>query len=156
SCSGIAYGQCSDPGTLCVPSTPAPRPPSGLWSYCVSHDGAGDAYTLDCPKEYPTLRVFGADYSDSRGCTPCSCGAPQGSYCSSLVVLYPDGVCSSHVRALTATSISSVCGHTPPGSPLGSKQENPPMYSAGECTPSGGEMVGALTYVGPITFCCMN
>ncbi|AUX48076.1 uncharacterized protein SOCE26_096040 [Sorangium cellulosum] len=42
-------------------------------------------------------------YSDTRTCTPCSCGAPTGGRCSVLTTLYGEEDCSSEVGSVVVS-----------------------------------------------------
>ena len=65
-------GSCTDPGELCLPaSTP----------YCLMF--AGDPGDAGCPGDWYVHRhVFYTGIDDQRGCTACTCGAPNGATCS--------------------------------------------------------------------------
>jgi hypothetical protein len=157
-CDGTTQGVCPK-GDACLPVAPVPdgaTPIGGTWTYCITHDGADDPYTMTCPgTAYPVLRVFGTSYTDTRACSACACGSPQGSACSSLVSVYADAACSKLVGALTASAVHSACVDVS-GSPLGSKSATPPIYTPGTCAPSGGMLTGAAPIAAPITYCCID
>src|SRR5262249_5935632 len=93
---------------------------------------------------------------DSRGCTPCACDPPQGSHCSSLVTVYTDNTCSSHLAQDTVKDDAPMCIDLPSGGPaLGSKSATPPLYVPGKCPAQGGDAIGMLKPFGRITFCCI-
>jgi hypothetical protein len=115
---------------------------------------AGDDSNLMCPPGYPTRIVVYLAAEDNRDCAPCGCEPPQGSSCSSLVSLYADDACSVQVGSVTATSSSLMCVNVPAGSPLGSKEAAPPVYTPGSCQPNGGGEIGAVQPSDPYTFCC--
>ena len=112
---------------------------------------------MTCPPEYPSKYIFSSDYDDSRTCAPCTCGPPEGGECSSLVSVYADNECSA-TQQLGSITVSAVpmCLNLPPSSPLGSKTATTPAYKAGSCLPSGGELMGGVQNVGPMTFCCQD
>jgi hypothetical protein len=148
-CTGRTEGSCTDPGEVCTPRPPAT--PDGF-ATCVNR--AGDDNNIMCPPGYPARIVVYLAADDNRSCAPCECEPPQGSSCSSLVSLYADDACSVQVGSVTATSSSLMCVDVPAGSPLGSKEANPPVYTSGSCQPNGGGGIGAVQPSDPYTFCC--
>ncbi len=62
---------CANGGT-CLPIAPAP-----LENACVALDGVHA-----CADPYPVHHELYSNYSDSRGCTGCSCGPPVNGSCS--------------------------------------------------------------------------
>jgi len=57
---------------------------------------------------------------------------------------------------VTVTAASSMCVDIPAGYPLGSKSATIPEYSPGTCASSGGDPIGAIDWVAPVTFCCVD
>jgi hypothetical protein len=146
-CEGTAQGRCPSSGQTC-----APRAPSGFMQ-CVSYPG--DVSILGCPPEYNDAhQVVYLGATDSRMCSPCTCGSPQGSTCSTLVSFYTDSACSAPLASNTVTSAGPSCIMPPIGSALGSKAATPPVYTPGACTPSGGEAMGNVELIAPLTICC--
>lgn len=145
-CTGTPRGACASPAEMCSPVAPPG------FRACVFTRG-----DLDCPSfsPYRDKHVFYEGLDDTRGCTPCTCGAPAGSTCSSLLSIYTDAACSALLDAITITSSTPQCHDLPPGSALGSKSAGPATYTPGACVPSGGEPVGAATPSQPVTFCCL-
>jgi hypothetical protein len=130
---------------------------NGLWTYCVMHDGANDAYTMNCPAPYNSQYVFDISFNDTRSCTECTCDAPQGGACSSLVTIYTDNMCTMQLASDTVTEAAPVCVTLSPGGPpLGSKNASTPVFTPGMCQPDGGVPTGNVQQNGPITFCCLN
>ena len=149
-CGSTAIGTCPEHGDVCLPA-------AQNWRYCISHDGAGDAYTAQCPKgsPYSEINVFADDFIQPA-CSPCTCGSPVGSACgASLVSFYADGACSEQIASVTAQSSASMCVDIPATSPMGSMTASPPAYSSGTCTPSGGALTGTPIPIAPLTFCCL-
>jgi hypothetical protein len=156
SCTGAASGVCPNSGDLCQPALPSKKQdPGATWTYCVQRQGAGDEYTSKCPTQYPEMFVFAAGYTDTRACSPCTCGLPEGSGCSSLVAVYADGACSDEIGSVTALSSGPQCVDMPPASPLGSKAASPPEYEPGTCPAGGGSMTGSLLPDEAWTLCCL-
>lgn len=160
SCGGTANGVCPNSGDVCrpkLPPDPLPlpgQPPHGTWTYCISQSGTADDVG-PCPSAYPKQRVFVANYTDTRVCSPCTCGPPEGSSCTSTISVYSDGACTTEIGTLTPNMPGLLCLDLPSGgSPLGSKAATPPAYSPGSCEPSGGT-TGTLTIDAPVAaFCC--
>ncbi len=148
---GTDNGACDDPGAVCA-AVPSTLPPG--FSVCVSYDD--DDPIVLCPAGYPIRSVYYLGGDDSRSCTVCECGPPQGDSCSSLVSLYSDDACTVQVGSATALSSGPMCVSVPDGSPLGSKQANAPLYTPGTCQPSGGEPIGSVELKHPVTFCCQQ
>ena len=158
-CQGTVAGVCKAPGSVCVPALPPVPNRSGIpnreWTYCIMHEGAGDAYTSACPgTSYTQLYAFGKSFEDTRTCSPCTCGAPEGSACTSLVSLYSDGACAEPAGSVIAQSSAPMCVDTPTAVALGSKQASAPMYKPGSCPPSGGA-TGSASLEAPMTLCCL-
>ena len=112
---------------------------------------------LECPRDYPEREVFHRTIDRSAvGCSPCSCGAPEGGVCKAFLGTWSDTVCTMFNRGSSTTTTFSSCGFAVEGGgrPLGSIsgywQDNEP----GTCTPSGGEPFGEAVPEGPVTFCC--
>jgi hypothetical protein len=147
-CRGYGFSPCLDPGMLCVPT--AEPPPQGF-SQCIFQKGE-----LECPPGYPNKHVFYDDISDSRRCSECSCGAPQGGVCRATVSVFQEGGCSTKRSEAEMDSLIPRCVplYPTPVDALGSKQATPPVYEPGSCEPIGGEVVGSTALVGPSTFCC--
>jgi hypothetical protein len=159
-CGGMSVGTCSNPGDACMPALPPPpksSPHASRWTYCLSPMAEAPA---SCPHEYPVRYVSANGYTDTRGCAPCTCGAPVGSSCSpSLVSFYSDAACSESnvVGAVTVGSEAPMgCVDIPLASPLGSAGAALSTYSPGNCTPGGGGMTGVLTPLEPMVLCCLE
>jgi hypothetical protein len=147
-CRGVAFPPCLDPSKLCVPT--AEPPPEGF-AQCIYREG-----DHECPLDYPDKRLFFDKGTDTRSCSPCSCGDPIGSVCSATVRMYQDALCTVVAKDADVTSIEPKCVdlQVPPDvALLGKKVENI-TYEPGSCPPSGGEPVGAADLQGPSTFCC--
>jgi hypothetical protein len=151
-CGGVTNsGACDGPGAICV-AAPSTLPPG--FSICVSLEGNDPLVT--CPDGYSNPKVFYLGGADDRGCSPCECGPPRDDSCSSLVSFYTDDACTMQAGSVTASSSEPVCVSIPDGSPLGSKQASPPIYTSGMCQPSGGKPTGAVDPKHPVTVCCQQ
>jgi hypothetical protein len=138
---------CLDPSKVCVPAPPVPPPG---FSQCIFREG-----DHECPGEYPTKHVFYDEASDSRGCSACSCAAPEGGVCSATVTVFPDALCEEvAVGGGNVTSLVPGCIPLVPGAVLGGKMATEPTYEPGTCEPLGGAPIGSVELKGPSTFCC--
>lgn len=157
-CYGSAYGPCADASQVCVPAPPSPSPQPSPWSWSLCISQKGDDTSLgQCPTGYTVRYTFYKDADDTRACSACACGSPQGSSCSSLISVYTDSACSTPalLDAITVSASTSMCIDAEAGSPLGSKSATTPLYTPGTCPPSGGDETGTLVPTNPTTFCCL-
>jgi hypothetical protein len=148
-CLGEAMGSCEDSAQVCSPT--AEPPPPGFVQ-CIQYLREGDA---DCPGDYPVKHVFYEGINDTRNCTPCSCGAPEGSFCTALVSYYNNANCTS---LMLTTWIGDVgqCHPTMAGSVLQSMSAMLVDNQPGFCQASGGVPYGEATPTNPSTFCCQE
>jgi hypothetical protein len=147
-CRGVAFPPCLDPSFLCAPT--AEPPPEGF-SQCVYRQG-----NHECPPEYPDKRVFFDGMTDTRTCSPCSCGDPIGSFCSAVVSVYQGDLCTTLVEPLGVDSIAPSCDNIVPVPALLGKKVEDVTYQPGACPASGGELVGSPDFGGESTFCCQE
>ncbi|WP_153817279.1 hypothetical protein [Polyangium spumosum] len=143
-CEGSAFGQCLA-DEHCVPA------PVGSFQQCVQRTGIHD-----CPaEEYTERHILYEAFEDERTCSPCTCGAPSGSYCQASVSFYPDASCTAPTFTVSASSIEPTCFDVnPDGQAIGAKTATVPAYHAGICQAQGGELDGAVQLLGPRTLCC--
>jgi len=159
-CTWTPRGTCASPGEVClsamVPGASALPDASAVvpdpFRVCVAHEG-----DVECPgfAPYTKRHLLYEGIDDSRGCSPCTCGAPTGSTCSALVTIYSDAACSVQLGSATATSSAPACTDVLPGAALASKSAGSVSYTPGSCTPSGGTPVGDAVPTMPVTFCCL-
>jgi hypothetical protein len=144
-----AYKEC-DEGQSCmaVPPGPALAPPDGF-STCIFHEDEES-----CSDEYPVKHVFYDALVDSRDCTPCSCGEPEGASCDIMASVFSDGACAVPLASSLVSSDVPFCAVTPPGVALGSKSATVVAVDPGACAPGGGEPIGDVQPSSPSTFCC--
>jgi hypothetical protein len=149
-CAPNAHASCDRDGLLCV-SEPAGRlPPPDGFRTCIYHPDE-----VPCPEAYPVQRVFYAGVEDTRACSPCACGEPEGASCSILATAYTDAACQGLAVSAMVSSVLDFCGVLVPGTGLGSKSAEVLDIDPGTCTPSGGEPTGSVKPTGPSTFCCL-
>ncbi|MDI1428124.1 hypothetical protein [Polyangium sorediatum] len=144
-CEGSAYGKCA-PDEHCAPK------PSADFRQCVYLTGLHA-----CPAEgYVEQFVLYEEFKDERTCTACTCGAPEGSSCSSEISLFADAACTTSPWIASAGSDGPTCHDVASkGRALGAKTAAPPVYHAGSCAPAGGDVEGDVALAGPRTLCCL-
>ncbi|XXT24334.1 hypothetical protein WME94_22630 [Sorangium sp. So ce429] len=146
-----AYTECPGNGSTCMPSPDQPGgPPPGGFLTCIFHEG-----DVMCESPYLDRHVFHGGAEDTRGCSECGCGEPEGASCTIMASVYSDGACADQVASILVSSMAPFCGVTPPGVALGSKSAEIVAVDPGGCAPSGGEPVGELLPAEPSTFCCL-
>ncbi|MRG97830.1 hypothetical protein GF068_38810 [Polyangium spumosum] len=146
-CEGITptgYAGCSA-AELCVPKAPAG------FRQCVQRTGIHD-----CPAEgYSERFVFYEDFEDTRACSDCTCGAPDGSACVSSLAIHADAACTSPIVTEDVSSDGPTClDLATPGQAIGAKSATAPVYRPGTCQAQGGELLGDVELLGPRTLCC--
>ncbi|WP_437744820.1 hypothetical protein WMF39_07265 [Sorangium sp. So ce1504] len=145
-----AYTECVGDRSTCMPSPDQPGvPPPGGFLTCIFHEG-----DVTCEAPYVDRHVFYGGADDTRGCSECGCGEPEGASCIVMASVYSDGACVEQVASNLVSSMAPFCGVTPPGVALGSKSAEVVAVDPGGCAPSGGEPFGELLPAEPSTFCC--
>ena len=145
----VSGGACGDLALTCAPS--AAQSPGFLT--CIFQQGDNE-----CPPSYSVKHLVYSSFTDARSCSPCTCGASDGS-CSAKLDVYPDGTCTppDPPFGLALTSAGPSCAAIdPPGSALGSKMLAGLGYHPGACAPDGGQVVGVVEPSGAATFCCLS
>jgi len=91
-CKSSDAGACDDPKQVCarVPDLPY------LSSLCVTRQiNDGDPVPV-CPAEYSHhVSTLYGEYTDNRGCSQCSCGAPTGGTCTGRIAIYGGPDCQN-------------------------------------------------------------
>jgi hypothetical protein len=116
---------------------------------CTFHEGE-----RLCPEEYPSRFVFHGGVEDSRTCSECTCGAPEGASCTVLAGAFSDSACNTVVNQSMISSSMQFCASVVGGSGLRSKSAVVVDVDPGSCPAFGGEAVGEAIPVEPATFCC--
>jgi hypothetical protein len=129
----------------CLPNTAAP-----FGAVCISKVGdnacpAGSGYT--------TKKVFyDLDPEDTRACTICSCGAPNGLSCTTAITTFSDTACAAANSTTDATA--SACNSFVNNPAVGSYKSVSTQFMGGSCAPSGGQAIGSVVPQNAVTFCC--
>ncbi|HSN96883.1 MAG TPA: hypothetical protein VLS89_01250, partial [Candidatus Nanopelagicales bacterium] len=138
--------ECNDKTQLCSPRVPG-------WRSCMAKEGDN----FYCPAGFPARHVFYRAVEGEFGCTPCTCGPPEGSVCEAEVHLYLDEHCA------TSVSESKPVSHDDPtclpAFPVGDLRGISASFSIdepGQCAPSVSSAVGGLEPAEPSTFCCRS
>ena len=132
---------------------PTPSTPFGA-GVCIAK--AGDNA---CPSGYPQKNLFYQKVSDTRGCTDCSCAAPQGATCTGSVELDTNNTCTVDPVTLNNVGVCAALPPDPTPPPPPYQDSRSVIYDAGpalggSCSSSGGTVVGSATANDPVTFCC--
>jgi hypothetical protein len=136
---------CSDATTTCTPPLPA-----GFDNLCVYK--TGDAA---CPAAFPQKRTYYDNYTDSRACASCACGAPNGAAsCTVQTTVFANNDCSGakSVDVPNDGTCFSANGLT------GSSFELKKTVKTSTCQPSSGAATGSVA-PDPLTIttaCCKN
>jgi len=152
SCRGDIDETLCGEGATCVGELGLP------WLQCVWRAGVHG----QCPPEYDWDRfVLYPEEAiiDSRQCTGCECGAPEGSACVGNIRLYDDSLCGSEFAKYPISSIKETClDISLPGRAIGAKAITDLGYVPGVCEASGGESIGEAQAddAQATTFCCLR
>ena len=139
-----AAGQGCNGTQVCLPKPDAPYE-SGV---CISKLGDNA-----CPPgAFAEKHLFYQEFTDTRGCTGCSCGNPSGSTCAATVQLYSDNLCNNETASFVAGGCDNLTGNPDVrGRRLTTTQ--PP--TGGSCAAAGGQPTGGTTPTMATTFCCI-
>ncbi len=149
----VAYVAASVPSACDATHHCITPPPEGYKS-CFVARGA-DAVEA-CPEGWTDRYTGWRDVSDTRACTACSCGAPEGASCKVRAKVYADDACIDEAGSLIIPSNEDAkCVDLPVGTALGSQTAEILSYQEGTCTPSTSEIVGEAVTARPVTFCCV-
>lgn len=121
------------------------------WQACVMSEG-----DRECPEGYPTRLMAYDRVEDTRGCEPCTCGAPTGGSCMIHVEVASNNTCSPPVYQTFVDSSSAACLSALPDIGLGSKSAMVLDLQPATCAPVGGAPSGGVLTIGPTTFCCAD
>jgi hypothetical protein len=129
------------------------RPPPGF-RLCLFR--SGDIPEIPCPEPYDDDRyVVYVAWTDTRGCSPCECGDPEGAECEAAISVFKDETCGTPFGSFPVSNATTeTCFGLPPGSGLGSKDGSFLINEPGACAPTGGEPIGEVTPIVPMTLCC--
>ncbi len=140
--------QGADLGAGCGTELCAPPPGAGQ-SICVFQPG-----DLPCPgAAYTERTVVYRATTDTRGCSPCSCGPPAGSTCAGSTYIYSDSGCGAPYGPIPD---NAVCYPFGGAAPIGAVLVAPAAAPAGgACGASPVAPVGEVVPSDPLTVCCL-
>jgi hypothetical protein len=129
-------------GEQCVPAPPT----SFQTGFCIVKAG-----TNTCPPPFTNQHLYYADFSDSRGCSPCTCGAPSGVDCNAgaHASTWGNAQCAAN-PGLDLTPLPVACATF--GTSHYLKITTAP--DGGSCAPDGGASTGAAMAQDLTTVCC--
>lgn len=115
------------------------------------------AGNVNCPAGmFNTKHVYFDDFTDSRMCSSCQCGASTGGTCAGTISTHADSFlnqCLSPVATFPAGTCMDLVGNPAAGN---SKFTVTTPPSGGACAPSGGVASGIAVGTFPQTFCCID
>lgn len=160
------FGRACSPATLmpggCAAATVcAPRPSTPFESQlCIYRAG-----NFACPSPYTANpRTFFGGFSDTRGCSACSCGGAGGVTCRGTVSIYFNGIIEEGCTGTVDQEFSVPAGknfcHVLGNNPILGKFQQGLTYqgaapSGGSCPAGGGVAGGGCTPTNPVTVCCL-
>lgn len=137
---GLLRTGCAD-GQICAPDPPSPF----RAKHCVSK--AGD---VACPSGAYTDKLVANGVDDARGCTACSCGAPENNCKGNASYFTSPGASNPCSGAAKSAQFPADCPSGASGVRLNSAVASAPSCQPnGEATPTGDVVAGA-----PVTLCC--
>ncbi|MCA9593321.1 MAG: hypothetical protein KC776_08415 [Myxococcales bacterium] len=132
-------GSCEE-GGACLPADP------GTGHVCIYQSG-----DMTCPAgAYSKANVAYEGVSDTRKCSKCSCGTPEGK-CAGQVGMFPTSACSG---GPTTTTSLATCVKITSSAPLHLEYNAAPP-AAVTCAPSTSTLSGTAVATKPVTFCCI-
>jgi hypothetical protein len=185
----VAMGTTSVTGGQCTPSTVMPTKPTPTWmsvgeacggvmptgigcsgsQVCLPKPAAGfqpnvcimKAGENTCPAgQFSQQHVFYTGFTDTRGCSACSCGSPSGSTCSAKVDIYNSyNACTgAPVATLNIDNTNGACVALSGNPQVAGRKATTTAPTGGKCTPGGGQPMGSAAEDAStaVTFCCIQ
>lgn len=128
---------------VCVPAAGSPFEST----FCVLKAGNNT-----CPSPFTNQHLYYSDITDTRGCTPCTCGSPSGVDCDT----------NAHVTSWSNMSCTTGKGVDYSPLPVACAALGTAHYltlstsaTGGTCTPSGGTPTGGVSQANLTTICCL-
>lgn len=132
-----------DAGQICAPTAAFPLEAA---TYCIAQSGS-----VPCPPGYTAARTYYQSSTDTRACTPCSCGAPMGVTCAASTITVDTAASCSLVGIGVVYGAPQACINTRGASAV---VDSLPSPDGGICAPVGGTPTGSFTPTTPTTICC--
>jgi len=126
-------------GQMCLPATSAPYRPG----ICVSRAG-----NFPCPPEFPNKHLYHDGFTDTRTCSPCTCGPVTGD-CSAMISLYNDSQCATQpIASIPAGGCADLTGNP------GVLARKAVAQLTGSCAAIPAQPSGGVVGENPVTYCC--
>ena len=145
-CGGATVDEACGAGSICAPVPSLPLQPN----VCIHRNGVHD-----CPEGsmYSQRLEYYAGIGDTRGCTTCSCGDPEG-FCTGNIRTFQTGNCTAPLT--NQFTINGNCQQGSSGSPATANFDSDGPQDP-TCPANGGEPEGSTTPILPRTFfCCVE
>lgn len=140
--SSVSKGKACPGGQVCMPKAAEPYQPG----VCIKQEGENT-----CPALFPKQHVFYKSFKDERICDACTCGDDTGASCSLTMQFFTNTACTgTPVAQVPSGNCLDIAGNPT----LSGRKAVGMTLNQGSCTPSGGQVLGAVTPEGPTTFCC--
>ena len=141
-------------GTSCGSTSYCIAPPPAGYKLCFVANDIDVA--VSCPPGWTDQHVGWREHNNTRVCSACTCGAPEGASCTVRANVYADDACTDARGSIELSSVdASQCLDLPVGTALGSKTAEILSYQAGTCASSTSKIVGELELERPVTYCCL-
>jgi hypothetical protein len=148
-CKGATTSACSG-GSLCVPT------PAQSFKLCVYKSGDDS-----CPQPFTHKTSGYNDFTDSRACSSCDCGAPAGASCSGTIADSTGASCGSGTTTtIPANTCTNIAKDTTTGTLEGGitdtrfEKYTQGTASNGSCQVVPSTVTGSVTKTGQYTLCC--
>lgn len=144
----------SSNGPSCSSTSNCIAPPPTGYNLCLVANEVEVA--LPCPEGWTDRRTGWREVTNTRTCSACTCGAPEGASCTVRASVYANDACTDERGNMMLTSTDAAqCIDLAVGTALGSKTAEVLAYQPGTCAPSTSEVLGEVTFAHPVTYCCV-
>lgn len=149
----IEYVSASN-GTSCGSTGNCVAPPPTGYKLCLVANEVEVA--LPCPEGWTDRRAGWREVANTRTCSACTCGVPQGASCTVHASVYADDACNNERgNIMLASTDAAQCIDLAVGTALGSKTAEVLSYQEGTCVPSTSVLLGEVKVEHPVTYCCV-
>lgn len=139
--------ECSDASTTCVPI-------EDEYLQCIMY--RGHRADPECPGPYPEKLVLYRGRKNTRTCTRCDCGPPEGGECVAQISTAWQEDCRMLSSSTTVTEGEPGCITRNPHMAIASLQADWLVDHPASCLVSGGERIGEYRPEGPQVLCCQT
>jgi hypothetical protein len=139
---GFACGGATAGGGCANNAACLAKPAAPFGQLCVFRSG-----DHSCPSGYGDKHTFVDDVVDTRDCTSCSCGTPDGT-CTASTAFYSNPNCNTKLGDLPNDGACHAASGT-------AKSMKTTVTATGSCPPSGGDPIGSIVEgASKTTVCC--